>query len=325
MFLKDLFFKDIIVKLISLALAILLWSFVVGQEKAEVSLSVPVTIVNIPANMVIANDFPANVNLRVSGPKMMLARLSASAPTKVIDLKNADAGAIKIDIRADDFSLPGGVSINRIQPSAIELVLEPLITRKVPVNARMEGEVNADYKLGDVTLTPPYIAISGPASSIKKVQKLSTRPVNINNATATVIQRVKVDIPYESIHSVDVDQVEVRVNVAPAKGMEKYDKVKIIVEPPSADVSVKPDKISITAAGEKPRLHHIHPDDIKAVVNISGMKKGKHKVAPEITLPFGLKFIQAYPDKVLLTVKKDQPVVSANVTETVSRTPQQKK
>jgi YbbR domain-containing protein len=72
-------------------------------------------------------------------------------------------------------------------------------------------------------------------------------------------------------------------------------------------VDISPGKISITAAGEKPRLHHIHTGEIKAVAHIAGLGKGKHRLKPEIILPFGLKLIQSYPEHVTVKLDRDLP------------------
>jgi YbbR domain-containing protein len=316
MFLKDLLFKNFSIKLVSLVLAVILWSFVVGQEKAEVSLSVPVAIVNIPDQLVISNDFPANVNVRVFGPKMMLARLAASVPSKVIDLKNAREGVTRIEITADDFALPGGVSITRIQPSEIDIVLEHLARRKVPVRARIEGSVNSDYKIDVVHVVPPEIEISGPASSVKEIKELFTRPVNIGNATSSISKDVKVDLPYDFIRSATTDQVKVTVDILPALGMKRFKGVAVVVMPPGADVSLKQKKISVTLAGEKPHLHSMTSGDINAFIDVTGLSKGTHRLVPRIIAPDNMKVIQVSPEKIIVRVKKKVEAQSDNSTLT---------
>lgn len=307
MFLKDFFLKNFSIKLISVGLALLLWSFVVGQEKAEVSLSVPVAIVNIPDKMVIANDFPANVSVRVFGPKMMLGRLASQTPSKVIDLKNAKTGNVKIEITKDDISLPTGVSISRIQPSVIDIVLEPLVNTKVPVIARTEGEVNDDYRLGEISVQPSEITVNGPETVINKVRELYTRVLNIKGAVSTIIKKVKVDIGDDAIRVEGNDQVEVTVSVVPAKGMERFSNVAVETEPYVDDAQIKPATISVTAAGDKPRLHSIKSDQIKVLVKVAGLKKGKHKLNPEVIMPHGLKLIQIVPQHVFVKLKKSLP------------------
>ncbi|RPI50266.1 MAG: YbbR-like domain-containing protein, partial [Deltaproteobacteria bacterium] len=76
--------KDWVIKVLSLGFALLLWFFVVGQEKAEVSVSIPLELVNIPAGLVIANDIPSNIDVKVYGPRSMIRAMTTKGILKVI-------------------------------------------------------------------------------------------------------------------------------------------------------------------------------------------------------------------------------------------------
>ena len=60
-------------KLLSLGFAVLLWMYVVGENRSEVSLSLPLELTRVPANMVIVSRVPEAIRVRLNGPRSLLA------------------------------------------------------------------------------------------------------------------------------------------------------------------------------------------------------------------------------------------------------------
>ena len=57
------------IKLLAVLLALGFWLFVVGQERAEVTLRVPLALVDRPANMVIVEQSAKAIEIRLSAAK----------------------------------------------------------------------------------------------------------------------------------------------------------------------------------------------------------------------------------------------------------------
>ncbi len=89
--LQGLFLNNWVLKLLSLGFAVFLWFFVVGEEKAEVTITMPTEIVNLPKNLVVANDIPDMIYVRVLGPRSVIRDMVLQRLPKIIDLKNATA------------------------------------------------------------------------------------------------------------------------------------------------------------------------------------------------------------------------------------------
>ena len=63
-------------KLLSLVFALILWMFIMGERRLEVGYRVPLELQNIPAELMIANEVPSLVDVRVSGPRTLLMKVS---------------------------------------------------------------------------------------------------------------------------------------------------------------------------------------------------------------------------------------------------------
>ena len=67
-------------KLLALIMAVILWFMAVGRERAEVGLNVPVEMVNFPKNMVVANQVPDGISVRIRGSVALTRQVQDRKP-----------------------------------------------------------------------------------------------------------------------------------------------------------------------------------------------------------------------------------------------------
>jgi YbbR domain-containing protein len=124
-FLSKLVLHNAGLKLLSLATAFLLWASYTSEPQVEVGYDVPIEFVNVPQDLEIAADAPAEVHVRLRGRSMLLRRL---APTDIdvrVDLSGMSAGQMQYRPVASELGLPPGVDVVRIVPSELRIQLEP--------------------------------------------------------------------------------------------------------------------------------------------------------------------------------------------------------
>jgi hypothetical protein len=64
--------KNWVLKLLSLFFALFLWYFVVGEDKVEMNVTLPVEIVNLPRDLVISNQFKRQIEVTISGQRSLI-------------------------------------------------------------------------------------------------------------------------------------------------------------------------------------------------------------------------------------------------------------
>ena len=79
-------------KLISIVFAILLWIFIMGERRLEVGFRVPLELQNIPKQLIIANEVPSLVDVRISGPRTLLMKVSPNDISIIVDLSDLRPG-----------------------------------------------------------------------------------------------------------------------------------------------------------------------------------------------------------------------------------------
>ncbi len=297
------FRKNWVLKLISLAFALLLWFFVVGEEKAEISISLPLELVNIPSGLVIANDIPSSINVRVYGPRSMIRALAVQGILKVIDLRDTAPGNITVHITPNSLPLPAGVRAMRIEPSNIEIVLEPLLRSNFLVKPVFTGSVARGYKILKVDVHPSRVILSGPEKEIKSLEEIKTLPVDLSGASGTIVREVGLDL--QALHVVpggDVESIKVTIYIMPIQGTRRITHIPVTLKETGANISWWPKIVSVKLLGPTIKLKKVKTTDIETKISVKGLQRGTYWVKPECSIPPGFTLLKVIPKKIRVTV-----------------------
>ncbi len=301
---RDFFLKNWVLKLISICFAVILWFFVVGEEKAEIGIQVPIEIVNLPHDLVISNDIPSVIDVRVYGPRSMIRLMTNQGVSKVIDLSGASAGTITVHITPDSLPLPGGVRAMRIQPSKFDIVLEPFVRKVLRVQPVLTGAVARDYEVSGVSVSPSAVELGGPASEMRRLREIKTLPIELNGEKKGFTREVGLDLQGLHVTVEDAVRVRVHVGISPQKGVRRINHVPVQLEATQTGISWWPKEVSVVLAGEKPSLNRLRVEDIKVVLSINGVKQGTHYLRPDFLVPPGLRVMKVIPQKIKVVVPK---------------------
>ncbi len=167
-------------KLISLVFALILWMFIMGERRQEVGYRVPLELQNIPAELMIANEVPSLVDVRVSGPRTLLMKISEGDISIAVDLTDLQPGLTTFKRLEERLNLPSGLRVTRLSPSFIDLKLERIKQKRVPVKIALNGEPLQGYQVGRVSAVPARVLIEGAESELKNVHEVTTEPIDLN-------------------------------------------------------------------------------------------------------------------------------------------------
>ncbi len=296
--------KDWVIKSLSLGFALLLWFFVVGQEKAEVSISIPLEIINIPAGLVIANDIPSNIDVKVYGPRSMIRAMATKGVLRVIDLKDATPGKITVHLSPDSLSLPGAIRALRIQPSNVEIVLEPFVLSDFPVRPVLKGVVAKYHKVLNTEVYPPRVVISGPESVIKAMKDVKTFPVDLDGALDNITREVGLDLQGLHVSPEEKGTYKVTVYIVPAQGTRRITHIPVQIETSKSDVLWWPRIVSVTLRGPILDLREIKVSDIYVGIPVKGFEPGIHSVEPECIVPGGFTLMEITPQNIKVNISE---------------------
>lgn len=130
--LRDIFVKDFVWKLVSLLLAAFIWYTVhkiiePQNESASNNIStvtydeLPVLVEATAADMHLYHVKPDKVSVTVSGPSDIMSVLQANQIRVRVDLSKFDPA---VDTSEPvDVSVPGSVTLNKVKPSKVEIIV----------------------------------------------------------------------------------------------------------------------------------------------------------------------------------------------------------
>ena len=148
-------FRHFGLKVLSVAIALLLWMVVAGEEIVERGLRVPLELQQVPAMIELLGDVPTTVDVRVRGASGTLSRVGAGDAIAVLDLRTARTGRRLFPLGPDQVRVPFGVEVVQVTPSAVALAFELSATRQVPVLPAFDGRPAPGFVVGPLSAEPP--------------------------------------------------------------------------------------------------------------------------------------------------------------------------
>ncbi len=222
--------KNWVLKLVSLFFALFLWYFVVGEDKVDMNVTLPVEIVNLPRDLIISNQFKKQIEVTISGQRSLIRGMTEQHISRSIDLSKVKPGTVVIQNNPDSISLPRGLSILRVQPPTLTLLLDRLIQKELPIKPVLEGKVDRNFKLELVTVEPQTLKISGPQAILDKEEELETIPIDINGLDESVVKQASLALTHEISDLIGEPVVAVRLNLAPLKKEMEFTGIPIDFE-----------------------------------------------------------------------------------------------
>ena len=293
---REFFTKNPGLKIISLFLAIALWLFVVGEEKAEIGLTIPLEIMNVPENLIVSNDIIQDLNVRISGPRSMIRRLASERLSKSIDLKGVEPGKISFEILPEELPLPGGIKVTRLSPSSVVLNVEKIEQKKLNILPVLQGSPKIGYEVVSVKFSPNAILVHGPSSALTSLDVVWTKPINVEKKSESFQQQITLDITDNQIALVNKDpiQVEVIIDQKVITRLIKDVQVKGLNSPYLYEMD--PVKVNVQLMGPEVKFTAFDTNrNVDAFVDLGGLPPGKYARKASVNVPKGLTLLDITP------------------------------
>ncbi|HEX9191577.1 MAG TPA: CdaR family protein [Candidatus Deferrimicrobiaceae bacterium] len=198
-------------KLLSLCLAVACWLFVAGESRVLVGFSVPLEFRDVPRGMTVTNKVARQVEVRLAGPSSFLSALKHTDIAAAIDLSGARAGRQSIPVDDRVVKVPPGITVQRIFPASVEVVLERTERRVVPVIARVGGAQAVRRNVTKVEVDPPGVEIEALPEEFSRMPAVYTEEVAPERDTDVFSALARVEL--RETHAKIVGSPDVRVKV----------------------------------------------------------------------------------------------------------------
>lgn len=273
-------FRQLGLKLLALATALLLWFVVSGEETVERGLRVPLELQQLPVGVELTGDVPTTVDVRVRGGSSTLSRVLAGDVVAVLDLRSARPGRRVFPLTADQVRAPFGVDVVQIMPSAVAIVFEGTASRQLPVAPAVDGRPAPGFVVGPMIADPAIVEIAGPESAVKRATEVVTEPVSVSNARDRVRETVTLGVLDPSLRLKNARSAVVSVQILPAP-MERTLRnrpVHLRNVPANLTAEAAPTSVDVTLRGSREVLNRFDPDEAVAYVDLAGLGAGQYQL-----------------------------------------------
>jgi YbbR domain-containing protein len=185
-------------KLLSLAIAVVVWGVVANEPELSTFTTVGVAYKNLPEDLEISSDPVSTVKLELRGPSGELRGVGGSGvqPEVILDMSKVEPGERTFPIGDGNVRLVRGVRLVRAIPSQVRFRFERHAEHDVKVTPRFI-ERNG-YQVTDFSVSPESVKVAGPAGRVARVETVLTDPVEIPAHAGSFNYQVNpfVDDPY---------------------------------------------------------------------------------------------------------------------------------
>jgi YbbR domain-containing protein len=194
--------------------------------------------------------------------------------------------------------------------------------RDVPVRVRWQGQPAVGYRISNVTVDPQIVTVYGNPTDIEAIPGfVETLPVVVEGASADIVERLPLTLP-ESVSVFGVQAVQVRISITPIEGGLTAERAPVI-QGLSAGLSVKvsPETVDVIIAGPLPRLDSLRVEDVRVILDLSGLLVGTYSITPTVVLPEGIRMESMVPGSVEVEIEISTPTPTPTPTRTPTPTP----
>ena len=295
------------VKVLSIALALLLFVFNRLNTLATRPLSVPLSIETSSA-LVPASAFPQNVRISLRGEDESVKSISESDIEAYVDLSRYEDGGLysaPVQVRKKGSALgiePLEIAVN---PPKISVQLDQRIIKTLPLTAAIRGRAADGFDLVSYTLSPQEVLIAGPRGSLESVAELETDSIELDGRNGDFTAVVSIVNPSQLFALRGNGTAEFSCVIRPSVSVRSIEDIPILLAglSPELEADTGGRTGSARIEGRQSALDSFQPPPGFFTVDCADLSApGDYALPVAVNLPEGFSLIRHEPEDLRLTV-----------------------
>ena len=288
-------------KVLALIIAVGLW--LAGQRDIERSIEVPVEIRNVPPGLMVMDHRVDFVVLRLSGPRTLVSTFDAETLKLGLDLSTAKPGQGSFPLSSNTLNIPRGVTVSRITPPVINLRIEPVLRKVLPVSVRFASKLPAAFKIATTSVNPAKVTVLGPADDVRGLAEAETVPIEIEPRRGVIRRTLRLATDGKPL-TFAPDQVEVALAVEAAQIVREYGAVEVRAKNSGGEYSINPKSVYLRLTGPGDELEKLEVGAGQVFLDLDGLAAGEHSLPLTFNLPPEIKVLEQKPQRFKVRIVK---------------------
>lgn len=273
-------FDNVALKLVSLALAALLWFVIAGEKTSEMGVSAHVELQNFPKDLEVTGEPVDTIEVRLRASPGIIQRIAPGDVSAQVDLAGMLEGEHIIHLTERNIRMPFGVKVVKITPSILNLDLERTLQKVVPIHPRILGRPAPGYEVGEVAGEPAEVGIAGPKTRVHEVESAFTEAVSVEGAENNVVEVVNMGLEDPLLRIQGSPRVRVTVRIQELQQARTLD---LPVHAPEGAGSVRPASVRVVVAGPASLVKTLDPETVRA--SVDALAAGSGDAPVQVALP----------------------------------------
>ncbi len=296
------------IKCLALLCALILWFFIASDKYYEYTLDVSLNLINQPAEMVLKDPVPSNVQVNFGGSGKELINLGFRNKYIEIDLDEIrNTASLPITVGMITGIPTDVVPLNIVEPDSIHITLDRRVEKKVPIHPNitlipLDGYIH----VSSIVIDPDSINIWGPESLVNSIDTVYTQAKEYRNVIKEIQEKIDLIPPsFETIHyslntvhfTADIQRIGER--------MISNIPIQVTNTPQNVNVIVVPSTLSLRLQGGVKVLSNVNKEDIIAQINyLSRNRYERTQIPATIDVPPDISFSDVKPPFFELIVER---------------------
>jgi YbbR domain-containing protein len=231
-------FRNYSYKIAALLVASLLWASAQGIRSVEQSLDIPISLEEIPDEVVVVGSSASEVNVRIVGSRAAVRRAARQLTRYPLSLRGLKPGEARIAVEVERLTLPRGARVTARSPSTVAVRLEPREQKRVRVRPDVVGEAPEGFRLVSVEVEPKEVILEGARGELRRIQEVLTDRIELGTLPGPTEEEVRLSLGSPYIWRAEGGQpVRVRIKLESIPAPEDGAGARRAVRPTGEDLT----------------------------------------------------------------------------------------
>jgi hypothetical protein len=270
--------RDIGLKAVALGLALFLWVTIAERREVELTVDLPLKYTDMPADMIFTAEAPREAKARIRGRGKFL-RWRLDDVYFSINLSAATEGMVTHVVSTGEAEIPPDkeiVVLEVLEPKAIRVELDNLVTREIPVGVRLEGEVPDDkVMIGKARSDPAAVVVDGGEKLVEPMDSIMIEPVDLGQLAKKDQVEAMIDLSCLPYVTAAMEKVSISARIEDRKELGIP---SVPIEAPAGrgeKARLTPDSLDVVISGAESQVDSLDPQDLSLVVDARDLPKGQ--------------------------------------------------
>lgn len=306
--LQGIFTRNLRLKTVALMLTFAVYFWVGRDRETQIIVGFPLSL-QVPESRVVTDVRPDvdRVKIRLRGRSSTLNRLNQSNLRPVTVEVDPDAGNNQeISLTPAMVSTPPGTDVVSLDPSYLEVDLERRITRDVTIAPQTSGQLRNPYELGELTVDPDTVTVSGPRSALDTLESVPTEPIDLDGRTETFQTDVRLRPTDRSVTNRGPSTVTVRVPIQAETKRRQFTDLPVEIVNTTRPAELSQTTVDVTVEGPRELVDELDASSLHGSIDLGDggdQPPGTYEKKVAIrNLPDDVQTVRVHPTHFLVTI-----------------------